>query len=280
MIIVRMQGGLGNQLFQYALYENFKEIGRDVKADITAYQNGSEERCFELNKLGIKTVNADKKELHYYHADNSILLDRVLRYTFGRKKYIKEKSYDFCPKVLKFTDGYISGYWQSEKYFLKAAAKIRGKIIFQNVETNEIKVRIRQMERQNSVSVHVRMGDYLACSALYGGICTREYYDRAFLYILEHIENPVFYVFSDEPQKVAELLKGYNYVLVTGNTGADAYKDMYLMSRCRHHIIANSTFSWWGAWLGENKDRIVITPSKWNNACKTNEICKEGWVMV
>lgn len=280
MIIVRMQGGLGNQLFQYALCENFKEMGREVKADISAYQDGREERSFELDKLGLKVVSADKRELHHYHADNSILTDRILRYTIGRKRYVKEKSYDFQPEILNLADSYVSGYWQSEKYFVEAAAEIKSKIIFRDVETDEIKIREKQMESQNSVSVHVRMGDYLERSEMYGGICTREYYVKAFSYILEHVESPIFYVFSDEPQKTGELLKGYNYCLVTENNGADSYKDMYLMSRCKHHIIANSTFSWWGAWLDEKKDKIVITPEKWNNACKTNEICRDGWIML
>lgn len=277
MVIIRIQGGLGNQLFQYALYKRFKEMGYKVKADVTAYQNGKEERRLELDKLGIKLEKADKKELHYYYAGNEIWPDKILRYTFGRKKYIKEKSYDFNPEILKLTNVYLNGYWQSEKYFDIVGSKIRSDIIFQDISTGMIESREMQILGQNSVSVHVRMGDYLHHSDMYGNICTQEYYNKAFSYIQEHIKEPVFYVFSDEPEKAKILLKGYNYYMVTENTGDASYKDMYLMSKCKHHIIANSTFSWWGAWLGEKPNQIVLSPSKWNNLCKKNEVCRKGW---
>ena len=115
---------------------------------------------------------------------------------------------------------------------------------------------------------------------MYGNICTREYYRKAFNYIIERVENPVFYVFSDEPEKAAEMLKEYNCCLITENRNENSYKDMYLMSRCRYHIIANSTFSWWGAWLDKRSNQIVVTPSRWNNICRKNEICCNGWIMV
>lgn len=280
MIIIRVQGGLGNQLFQYALYERFKGMGKEVKADTSAYRDGREKRQLELAKLGIRLEEAGREELHSYYADNSILTDRILRYTLGRKRYIKEDSYDFIPHILELKDGYLSGYWQSEKYFNAVEEKVRSSIKFQKVDTETIVLKERQMEEQNSVSVHVRMGDYLEKSEVYGNICTIEYYRKAFAYIKDRVKTPVFYVFSDEPDKAAAMLKGYNYCLMTENSGESSYKDMYLMSRCKHHIIANSTFSWWGAWLGREKDQIVITPSRWNNFCKENEICGKGWVMI
>ncbi len=280
MIIIRIQGGLGNQLFQYALYESFKSMGKDVKADTTAYRDGREKRQLELEKLGIKLVEAQQEELHYYYADNSIWADRVLRYTIGKSRYIKEKSYDFIPQILELDEGYLNGYWQSEKYFSGVSANIKNYINFQKVNTDMINLRKAQMEEQNSVSVHVRMSDYLQKSKMYGNICTREYYRKAFNYIIERVENPVFYVFSDEPEKAAEMLKEYNCCLITENRNENSYKDMYLMSRCRYHIIANSTFSWWGAWLDKRSNQIVVTPSRWNNICRKNEICCNGWIMV
>ena len=280
MVIIRIQGGLGNQLFQYALYKSFEETGQDVRADITAYLDGREERKLELNKLGLKIRKAEKKELHNYYAENLIWPDKILRYTLGRKKYIKEKSFDFNSNILKLTDGYFSGYWQSEKYFKNIENKLRRSITFQEINTNAIIKREQQMKEQNSVSVHIRMGDYLERLEMYGGICTQDYYRRALAYMLKHVEAPMFYVFSDEPKKAEIVLKGYNYCMVTENRGGDSYKDMYLMSRCKHHIIANSTFSWWGAWLDEKANQIVLTPSKWNNFCKENEICRKGWRMI
>lgn len=280
MIIVRVQGGLGNQLFQYALYRNFEELGQEVRVDVTAYQDGREKRRLELDKLGLKVKRADRKELHSYYAENLVWPDKILRYILGRKKYIKEKGYDFNDNILKLRDGYLNGYWQSEKYFEAVGNKIKDSITFQNVNTDALVRHEQQMERHNSVSVHVRLGDYLERSKMYGNICTQEYYKKAFAYMMEHVDSPVFYVFSDEPEKVEGILKGYDYCMVKENVGSASYKDMYLMSRCKHHIIANSTFSWWGAWLGKKTNQIVLTPSKWNNFCKENEICRAGWRMI
>ena len=136
------------------------------------------------------------------------------------------------------------------------------------------------MDKNNSVSVHVRLGDYRHTEELYGNICTASYYRQAIQYIAMRIENPIFYVFSDEPEQAAGMLKDYQCYVIAENRGEDSYKDMYLMSRCRHHIIANSTFSWWGAWLDNRMDKIVVSPSKWNHLCKSQDICCEGWAVL
>lgn len=280
MIVIRMQGGLGNQLFQYALYETFRQKGIQTKVDISAYEEGKEKREYELAKLGLSPEIANRKELHRYYADNARLTDRVFRYLFGKKKYRKEKRYDFNSQILTITDGFLSGYWQSEQYFATASCEVRNKICFQGVDTEKVRQWEKQMERTNSVSVHIRLGDYLQTEELYGNICTASYYKQAIQYIAERTENLVFYVFSDEPERARRMLEDYQCYVITENKGQDSYKDMYLMSRCRHHIIANSTFSWWGAWLDDKMDKIVVTPSKWNHLCKTQDICCEGWVAL
>lgn len=280
MIIIRIQGGLGNQLFQYALYEMFRQKGIKTKVDISDYVDGKEKRAYELAKLGLNPEVADRKELHRYYADNSRLTDRVFRYWFGRKKYRKEKRYDFNPQILTMTDGFLSGYWQSEKYFADVSCKVRDRICFQSIDTEEVRRWEKQMAKNNSVSVHVRLGDYRQTEEMYGNICTASYYRQAIQYIAMRIENPIFYVFSDEPEQAAGMLKDYQCYVIAENRGEDSYKDMYLMSRCRHHIIANSTFSWWGAWLDNRMDKIVVSPSKWNHLCKSQDICCEGWVVL
>lgn len=280
MIIVRIQGGLGNQLFQYSLYESFRAKGMETKTDISTFLDGRETRALELAKLGLEFDVAAKQELHSLYADDARITDRVLRYLTGKKKYIKEKQYDFNPHILQTTDGFLNGYWQSEQYFESVGSKIREQICFQNTDTETIQNRETQIARSNSVSIHVRMGDYLQQSEIYGNICTKEYYQKAIQYISERVENPVFYVFSDEPEKAAEMLADYEFYAITENSGVDSYKDMYLMSCCKHHIIANSTFSWWGAWLDKKPDKIVVTPSKWNQMCQKNDICCKGWIMI
>lgn len=280
MIIVRIQGGLGNQLFQYSLYESFRAKGMETKTDISTFLDGRETRALELAKLGLEFDVAAKQELHSLYADDARITDRVLRYLTGKKKYIKEKQYDFNPHILQTTDGFLNGYWQSEQYFESVGSKIREQICFQNTDTETIQNRETQIAQSNSVSIHVRMGDYLQQSEIYGNICTKEYYQKAIQYISERVENPVFYVFSDEPEKAAEMLADYEFYAITENSGVDSYKDMYLMSCCKHHIIANSTFSWWGAWLDKKPDKIVVTPSKWNQMCQKDDICCKGWIMI
>ncbi len=280
MVIIRMQGGLGNQLFQYALYETFRAKGFETKVDISDYEDGRESRSLEIQKLGLKPETANRRDLRRYYADSSVLTQRVFRYLFGRKKYYKERQYDFNPRVLEMTDGFLSGYWQSEKYFADAAAVVRNKICFQDTDTEIMRRREEQIVSTNSVSVHVRMGDYLKAPELYAGICGEGYYKEAFAYIADRVNAAVFYVFSDEPDKAKELFADYECHIVAENRGSDSYKDMYLMSRCRHHVIANSTFSWWGAWLDNRPDKIVITPQRWNNLCHDHDICCERWTMI
>lgn len=280
MVIIRMQGGLGNQLFQYALCWEFKSKGIETKIDISAYEDGREGRKLELKKLGLDLETADRQELHCYFADNALYTDRFFRYLFGRGKYKKEKDYDFNPSILDIEDGFLSGYWQSEKYFRTAASEVRERICFQNIDIPSVKQREEQIEGVNAVSIHVRQGDYLQHAELYGGICTEVYYRKAIQYMAEHVKDPVFFVFSDEPDRAQQMLAGYSCHVVTENMGDNSYRDMYLMSRCRHHIIANSTFSWWGAWLDRHEDKIVITPPKWNHLCKTHDICCDDWIMI
>lgn len=279
MVIVRMQGGLGNQLFQYALYEMFKAKGLEAKVDISGYEDGRDKRAYELPKLGLSPMKADRTELHRYYADNSRLLDRVCRYTIGKSRYRKEKNFDFEPWVERVTDGYLSGYWQSERYFSSIAEEIRRQVCFAQTNTEAVVRYQNMMSADNAVSIHIRIGDYTDTEGLYGGICTLEYYRKAVGYIRENVKDPTFYVFSDTPDRVNEIMAGNSYKLVEGNRGEKAYLDMYLMSCCRHHIIANSTFGWWGAWLDKRKDKIVVTPPRWNHLCRGHEICCEGWVM-
>ena len=131
----------------------------------------------------------------------------------------------------------------------------------------------------NSVSVHIRRGDYLMYD--YFQACTPEYYRRAIEFIISRVEKPLFFVFSDDLAWSGKFMEecGVEYRLVDHNRGKDSYKDMYLMSRCRHYIIANSSFSWWGAWLGEDEGKTVACPSEWFKG-KTNYKCPAGWVRI
>ena len=124
-----------------------------------------------------------------------------------------------------------------------------------------------------------RSGDYLENESLYGGICTKKYYESAIQYIRKVVENPKFYIFSDEPEKAKEMLgelEGANYIIDSEKD----YYDMQLMSWCKNNILANSSFSWWGAWLNNNLQKIVIAPNKWNNINRLENIFVNNWIRL
>ena len=179
-------------------------------------------------------------------------------------------------------DAYLCGYWQSEKYFKDIREVILKEFTFpiQAVKSN-VKL-TDQMKLENSVSIHVRRSDYLTEQNLkvYGNICTEKYYSNAINYIEGIIDNPHYYVFTDDLQWAKEYFKGDNYTIVSENRGKDSYIDMYLMSQCKHNIIANSSFSWWGAWLNQNPDKKVLAPKKWFHNHEKEEIVCEDWIRI
>lgn len=310
MIIVEITGGLGNQMFQYALYCKLKKLypGKAIKLDITEYDGKqthglSDDRRLELSKLSVdlgKDV-ASKKEIRrikgYTGADT--LIDKVLnKLTPRRGKYIRENldkgyetSYLECPNGELNSglndDVYLSGYWQCEKYFSDIKDELKSKFIW---ETNsKIETELLAIRESNSVAVHIRRGDYLYThnATVYGDICTKEYYKKAIEYMREKLDAPQFFFFSNDLRWVKdELVSEYDDEFkacchfVTCNGDDSPEYDMYLMKECRHNIIANSSFSWWGAWLGDNTDKIVIAPHRWfNNHDVADQIC-DDWIKI
>ncbi|MBY0432606.1 MAG: alpha-1,2-fucosyltransferase, partial [Cyclobacteriaceae bacterium] len=160
---------------------------------------------------------------------------------------------------------YLSGYWQSEKYFSPVSVVIRDQFIPARPLDERNTALQTQMQSQNSVAVHVRRGDYASASAYnsFFGVLPLQYYNLAMAEIVKTISNPVFYFFSDDPSWCKQHMPVGQAVFVDHNTGENAYKDLVLMSSCKHAIIANSTFSWWGAWLNRNPDKVVIAPRTW-----------------
>lgn len=302
MVVVNINAGLANQMFHYAFGRGLIAKGFDVVFDQTNFQP-RKEWSFENVQLQDAFPNIEIKQMPkgkfkwvvtQHNTKNKWLL-RLSRYMIklhnliGDEKYVLESKYAYCPRMEnEITKNCIfRGFWQSEKYFEHCKEDIRKQFMFLPFdEEKNIKV-AEKMANENSVAIHLRKGkDYLQSALMGKGLCTAEYYMSAIDYIRQHIDNPVFYVFTDNPSWVKENLPAFDYTLVDWNevSGKRNFRDMQLMSCCKHNIIGNSTYSWWGAWLNPNPKKIVIGPAKFFNPVdkffsKSDIMCEE-WVKL
>jgi hypothetical protein len=286
-------GGLGNQLFQYAAGRRICHVlNSEQKLDTSWFQHDTS-RDYSLQNFNIKAAIADKDEISIYKKKRSGILDRFIMPMLFRKhsaqfndSYFKEKFFNFDPEVFSLRDNvYIDGYWQSEKYFVDIEPIIRQefRIMRQQSKANfKLGQSIRSKE---SVSVHVRRGDYVSNSLTNSvlGTCDLSYYYRSIEKISSFTKNLHYYIFSDEPAWARAHLKlPYDTTFIKRNSSDKAYEDLRLMSMCKHHIIANSSFSWWGAWLNPNPNKIVIAPLKWfkNPEINTRDLPPKSWIRL
>ena len=274
MIITRLIGGLGNQMFQYAAgraltWSKSVEFRLDLR-DFIGYtpHNGFElERVFNISAPIASDV--DLQRVMGWRASPMAL--RALRrkyFSFLRgSKIAVEPGFSYWPSIVNVPDDcYLQGYWQSENYFRHYAQAIRVDFSFKipsDPRNRELSSTISQC---NAVSLHVRRGDYAANPDTLAthGLCPPDYYHQAIRHIAERVAQPMFYVFSDDiawAKKNIAIEFPCHYV--DHNRGIESYNDMRLMTLCRHHIIANSSFSWWGAWLNARPDKIVVAPKRW-----------------
>ncbi len=287
MIIVQFSGGLGNQLSQYALYLEYKTRGLDARADLSWYGSaqpkteGVDTRKLELPLLGIepgKELITCPTGYEYYGHEGG--LGRYVRRIMVGPAYF-EQGYKFTPQLLDVKKGYVmGGCFLGEQYIPTCEALLRQKIRFTASDSDYIRSMKEKIESVNAVSIHMRLGDYLNNDSLYGGICTPSYYKKAVETIRAKTDNPVFFLFSNDVVKAQELLGIDGVIPVEGNTGDRSYLDMYLMSLCRHNIIANSTFSWWGAWLNGHEDKIVCCPETLLNGYDNGIVYCKDWIRV
>lgn len=280
MIIVEMTGGLGNQMFQYALYRRLQLAGKEVKLDLTFYKTKQSLRRLELGVFDLPLEQAKKREIRYLkgYTNDASRWERALTSRTNRHScvYVEDLDKGYQDIVMQKDTVYLSGYWQNELYFRDIRAQLLMDFAFPLEIEERKKDLLCSLRTSHSVSVHIRRGDYLNSNnvKIYGGICTIEYYRRAMHYIQEHIASPQFYVFTDDPEWVKQNLNVEGMHMVEHEEGDPDYVDMFLMSQCEAHIIANSTFSWWGAWLDPKQEKIVVSPSRWlNNHDVNNAIC-------
>ena len=292
MIIVRLFGGLGNQMFQYAagLALSLKHVA-ELRFDLewfdafTLHQGLELPRVFGLD-LPLATASEKRRVLGLLSEPRlrQLLSRRSLRF-LRPTRFAIEPHYNFWPHFSHLPDDvYLEGYWQSERYFLPHAERVREAFTVTS-QLDECNAALaRQIVATTSVSVHVRRGDFARNPEVskVHGVDLRDYYRQSIEEMGRRLDNPHYFIFSDEPEWVRSHLDiGEPWTLVCHNRGVNSYRDMQLMSLCHHHIIANSTFSWWGAWLSARADKIVCAPRQWFvNDTPTNDLIPATWVRL
>ena len=284
MVIIRVIGGLGNQLYQYALYEKLKSLGKDVKLDITDYMSYAREperRALELKYFdNLPFEVCTLKERYALTDDNQAFFQKVRRKLFGKHRNIYVEKEDYSPEIFDLNNVYLDGFWNCEKYYEDRIPYLQEKIVFPKSANPKNEETAKRMLSENSVSIHIRRSDYLdECRKdRYGNICTDAYYERALSYVMEKLGEVKVYVFSDDIPYVKEKFQGKDYTIVDWNSDKDCFYDMMLMSKCAANICANSTFSMWGARLNKRPDKIMIRPFKHDNTQNFSvEYMKDTW---
>ncbi len=267
MIIVRLRGGLGNQLFQYAAGKALADhYSVPLKLDTYTYSK-HKYRKFELDNFKIDCQIASRKEVHQFTGSNFIARYLHKRNNFiNNQKIFAQPYFHYYPGFFQLpSDIYLSGYWQSERYFASIKPMLGQLITPKRQISHQNQKKIEEIKQYNAVSVHIRHGDYVTNPKYnqFFGTLDRDYYLKAISHIRQNTLSPRFYLFSDDQDWVSKEFGDLEDChAVDINRGDDSYLDLILMSYCKHHIIANSTFSWWGAWLNFNPDKIVIAPQK------------------
>ena len=298
-ILVRLIGGLGNQMFQYAAGRALADrIGANLKLDVTDFDTYSL-RKYELGDLQIRAELAGSSDLKPFRPDvqtesgvSSVLAKIKRQLGFQPASIFSESGFGYDERVTRLSAPvYLDGYWQSEKYFSTIANQLRADFSLRSTPDAPNQTILAAIHAANSalnsaaVSLHVRRGDYVsnASTAQYHGACSLDYYKEAIAYIAARISEPRFFIFTDDPQWVSDNLKtGHATTLIQANGPDRGAFDLNLMKSCRHHVIANSSFSWWGAWLNANPDKLVVGPKIWFKGAKheTNDRLPPDWVRL
>ena len=296
MIMIQVAGGLGNQMQQYALYRKFLSLGKEAKLDISWFtESDRQDRVYAKRKLELDyfeglsyetATEAEKKALTGEESAPFRLAAKVKGKLFPSSRKVFHETDMYHPEIFGFTDRYLCGYFACEKYYADIMGKLREEIRFPRSSNPENAGLAERMRREESVSIHIRRGDYLAPenAAMFGNICTEEYYRGAVSEIKGRCRSPHFYVFSDDTEYAGGKYAGEEYTIVDVNKGEDSFYDMWLMSRCRHNICANSTFSFWGARLNGNPGKIMIRPwihknTQTYDAVRMHDLW-QGWILV
>ena len=283
MIISRLFGGLGNQLFQYATARAVAHAGGQPLLLDTRLAPPGDHWAYALNHFAIEARIAESSELP---PDKSKPLAYAAWRLFGRSpRFRRENGLGFDQTLLdERGDRYLHGYFQSEKYFAHLEDKLRQELRITTPPDDLNAKWLDEISACTSVSIHLRRGDYISDAKSAYASCDAAYYQRALDHIGRQTKNDLtIFVFSNDPDWAKENLSFDHPTRFADHNGSDApHEDMRLMSACTHNIIANSTFSWWSAWLNGNPEKIVVAPENWFATPKlTNpDIMPNSWVKV
>lgn len=300
MVIVNIFAGLGNQMFQYATGRRLaRKLGVELKLDLSSFDR-CQFRKYQLNLFQIPERVATRQEVESIKGPEQVSLPgRVLRKAhkvinprigFRLGGLVAEKHFHFDPSILTLGDQvYLFGLWQSPKYFDDTAALIREEFTLKEAPAGKNRALAGEMKAQpQSVSLHVRRGDYVSDphSNQSHGVCGADYYHRAIAHMAERLPQAHFYIFSDDVDWARSNLQLPRPATFIDHNGPDkGVEDLRLMGQCRHHVIANSSFSWWGAWLNPDPEKRVCAPGRWfgENAKvrrQSKDILPDNWTVL
>jgi hypothetical protein len=295
MIVVKLIGGLGNQMFQYAFAKNLAlKHAVDLKLDVSGFSKhfntaNYTNRNFELDVFNINCPVASETEIASFQKSKFLkAIDYVSLWLPIKSSffYLREPQfYYFRKATFAPKNTYIDGYWHSEKYFSSIRSVLLNDFVLSQELSADAQLVADEIKNKNAVAIHVRKGDYISSAtnlSIYKTI-TADYYKDAMKRIADKFQDVVFYVFSDEPEWFRNNVKtDFATVYVDEKMKHKSYEDLYLMSLCKHNIIANSSFSWWGAWLNQHPDKMVVAPKIWYNDSKKNtkDLIPSNWIQL
>jgi hypothetical protein len=280
-------------MFQYALGRSLAYAhGVPLKLDLTEFETYSL-RTFRLDNFNIQAEIATKMEIEAYKPKKNGISWFISGFPELIKPYymrncIKEHFFHYDANIRKCKpNSYFEGYWQSWKYFIDIASIIQNDFTLKERSDSRNESIAKQIKSCDAISLHIRRGDYITNSEtnLYHGTCTREYYQKAIDVCGKYVKNPHYFIFSDDPGWAKLNMEiDFPMTILDHNGPEKDYEDMKLMSLCKHHIIANSSFSWWGAWLCQNQNKIVFAPRRWFSKTEvendTQDLIPESWQRI
>lgn len=288
MLVIKIKSGLGNQMFQYAFGRSLSlRRNESLFLDVSYYKNQPQndaKRELIIDKFNIKATILSEEESKKYNSSFRIILRKLHRLVK------KTDAYTFYPSITKSKGTYYEGYWANQKYFIEYEDIIRKDLSLKKPFENSAKSILSEIENcslknEISVSLHIRRGDFVTNpQSAFNGLVGIPFYEKAAGLIASRYKDKKIklFVFSDDIQWARDNLKLLYQINLVSSPEIHDYEEITLMSRCMHHIIANSTFSWWGAWLNPKKDKIVVAPKQWlkDKTAEELDILPPEWIRI